>query len=134
MRQSQSLLSSVARWLEYLSKIWQFRARKFCPNSINNFAKVGCTLSNTKYFFQISKDFLTFCQSGKISPNLVTLLLLGKNVPGGGSKKMWSQFWKFFDPDEIGKKTRFKCYTTFKLIEQRHKRITKIGKQHSNSS
>ena len=65
---------SVTRMLDYLQNIWPFRTLKFAQWHLKfvkvswKFCKIIIKLLGTKW-----PKFLTLCQSGEISPNLVTL-------------------------------------------------------------
>ena len=62
---------SVTRWLDYLLNIWPFTTLK--NSSITKtFAKVGTNFCLILMNLKIIKYYI-FCQSGEISPNLVTL-------------------------------------------------------------
>ena len=65
--------SRVTRWLHYLVSFWPITATKICPIAFK-FTQITskfCQILNEP--FQNGQSFLTVCQSGEISPNLVTL-------------------------------------------------------------
>ena len=64
----------MARWLDYLFNIWQFRTIKIRP-IVKIIAIVGSQFSQMLniYSKEMTKDCFKFWLSGEISPNLVTL-------------------------------------------------------------
>ena len=65
--------TSVTRLLDYLFNIWAFNKLKIAPKHIK-FAKLSSKCFQIQNeLVQNGQSFLTFCQSGEILPNLVTL-------------------------------------------------------------
>ena len=65
--------TSVTRLLDYLFNIWAFKKLKIAPKHIK-FAKLSSKCFQIQNeLVQNGQSFLTFCQSGEILPNLVTL-------------------------------------------------------------
>ena len=63
----------MTRWPDYFFNIWPFSAMKIRPIK-SQIAKEGaafCQIRNNP--FKNCQRLVNFCQSGKISPNLVTL-------------------------------------------------------------
>ena len=68
---------SVTRWLDYFFNFWPFTTMKVCHFD-EMFVEVG-RLQFCQILNKPSKDcqkVLKFCQSGEISPNLVTVVAL----------------------------------------------------------
>ena len=89
LRHSACLANSVTRWLDYFSIFGHWQRWKL-PQECHKFAKVGAA------FYQIRNKpskfcqrFLYFCQSGKISPNLITLLANLMNARTTFDDKLW---------------------------------------------
>ena len=67
---------SVTRWLDYFSIFGHLTRLKSCPK-LKNYAKVSSKFCQTlKKPFNICQRFIKFCQSSKISQNLVTLVTI----------------------------------------------------------
>ena len=80
---------SVTRWLEYFSIFGHLKECKFSQKH-KIFAKVGskfCQIVNTA--FKSYPNTLKLCQSGKISPSLVTLLMNHPCVVAGFYDDIW---------------------------------------------
>ena len=68
-----SQATSVTRWLYYLFNIWPLKRMKFAQKH-KKLSKEGLIFGQIQYeLAKIAKDLRRFCQSGEISPNLVTL-------------------------------------------------------------
>ena len=73
---------SVTRWRNYFSDFWLFFTMKIWPMALK-FPKVGSKVGQIlKKHRKITKDFIKICQSGEISPSLVTLLESHFQGPG----------------------------------------------------
>ena len=83
---------SVTRFLDYLFNIWPFTTMEMCPKRVTNFSK---HVQNFAEFVNKPSGngqiLLTFSQSGEISLNLVTLVVM-KNG-GEASTLVWNQYF-----------------------------------------
>ena len=73
---TQFRVISVTRWLDNFFNIWPFTAVKISPiiSQIPKVCSAFCQIRNR--LSKICQIFVNFCQSGKISQNLVTLLAM----------------------------------------------------------
>ena len=69
-----SLPHSVTRWLDYFFNIWTFTSMKVSGKGYNVCQSRLHILPNFNNPSLIAQRLLNCCQSGEISPNLVTLL------------------------------------------------------------
>ena len=68
-----SFTNSVTRWSAYFSVFGHLQQSKLAQKG-HKFANVGSAIYKVKYKpSKICQRFVNFCQSGEISPNLVTL-------------------------------------------------------------
>ena len=72
---SSCYVNSVTRWLDYFPTFGHLQQWTFAQ-LCNKFAKVGSTFCRIRNKpLKICQRLFQFCQSGKISPNLVTLVV-----------------------------------------------------------
>ena len=76
-----STTASVTRWLDHLFNIWPVTSVIIGPFALKNCQSRFKILPNTKLTLQNWPGYLNYCQSGKISPNLVTMVSIDRFHP-----------------------------------------------------